>query len=80
MFPLCARHAALGAPLMFTSGTGHGTAIGEFEGEPLYHGSLAPEEYRALLTENGFRLLKHQMEDPDCGGLTIWLAQYHGAS
>lgn len=76
LFPIFARHATPNAPLMFTSGTGHGTAMGVFEGEPLYHASLAPEEYRTLLAENGFSLIDHIVEDRDCGNLTIWLAQY----
>lgn len=64
-----------GAALMFTSGTALGEAIGTFEGQPLYHGSLAPTEYRSLLQANGFELLEHVEEDPTCGGVTIWLAQ-----
>jgi hypothetical protein len=36
MFPRFAAHAATGAPLMFTSGTSHGEAIGSYHGEPLY--------------------------------------------
>ena len=46
-----------------------------FGGEPLYHGSLDPAEYRSLLDRNGFRVVSHVVEDPDCGGHTIWLAQ-----
>ena len=60
---------------MFTSGPAAAVAIGEFEGEPLYHASLDPEEYRALLSENGFEVLRHVAEDPSCGGATVWLAQ-----
>lgn len=75
MFPIFREHAAPGAALMFTSGPRHGEAIGSFEGERLYHGSLAPAEYGALLDENGFDVLSHVAEDPDCGGHTIWLAR-----
>lgn len=75
MFALFAQHALPGAALMFTSGPAHGEAIGHFEGEPLYHASLAPDEYRALLDRNGFRVVAHAAEDPTCGGRTIWLAQ-----
>lgn len=74
MFPVFSILAAPGASLMFTSGPSHGVAMGTFEGEPLHHASLAPEEYRALLAENGFSVVRHQVEDPDCGGATIWLA------
>jgi SAM-dependent methyltransferase len=75
MFPIFKLHAAGGAPLMFTSGTSHGVATGSYHGEPLYHSSLAPEEYRALLEANGFRVEAHVAEDPNCGRHTIWLAQ-----
>lgn len=74
MFPVFKAHAAPGAALMFTSGPSHGEAIGSFEGEPLYHGSLDPQEYRDLLGEHGFEVASHVMEDPSCGGRTIWLA------
>jgi SAM-dependent methyltransferase len=75
MFPVFRQHAAVGAPLMFTSGPAHGVAMGDFEGEPLYHASLDPAEYRSLLDENGFRVVSYVVEDPDCGRHTIWLAQ-----
>ncbi|MBA3040665.1 MAG: class I SAM-dependent methyltransferase [Alphaproteobacteria bacterium] len=75
MFPVFAAHAADGAMLMFTSGPSEGVAIGSFEGEPLYHASLGPEEYRLLLRENGFVVVTHVTDDPDCGGATIWLAR-----
>lgn len=75
MFPVFAAHASPGAALMFTSGPSNGEAIGSFEGEPLYHASLAPEEYRALLAGQGFAVVAHVAEDASCGGLTIWLAR-----
>lgn len=75
MFPIFAAHAEPGAALMFTSGPAHGEAIGSFEGEALYHGSLDPQEYRGLLAENGFSVIDHVVEDPHCGGHTIWLAK-----
>jgi len=75
MFPIFRNLAAPGARLMFTSGPGHGEAIGKFHNEPLYHASLDSAEYRALLDANGFEVVAHVVEDPDCGGHTIWLAQ-----
>lgn len=75
MFPVFRPHAAPGAALMFTSGPSHGEAVGAFEGEPLYHASLDPEEYRALLDANDFVVVAHAVEDPDCGGHTVWLAR-----
>jgi SAM-dependent methyltransferase len=75
MFPVFRAHAAPRAALMFTSGPAHGEAIGSFAGEPLYHASLDAAEYRSLLDRNGFHVVSHVVEDPDCGGHTIWLAQ-----
>lgn len=78
MFPRFQAHAAPGATLMFTSGNTEGEAVGELEGDPLYHGSLDPEEYRGLLDAAGFAVIAHVVEDPACGHRTIWLAQQHG--
>jgi SAM-dependent methyltransferase len=78
MFPIFKLHAASGAALMFTSGTSYGVAIGSYHGEPLYHASLAPEEYRTLLDANGFRVEAHVIEDPNCGRHTVWLARAVG--
>lgn len=75
MFAVFSAHAAPGAPLLFTTGPGHGEAIGTFHGEPLYHASLAPAEYRRLLDAHGFDVVAHQAEDPDCGRHTVWLAR-----
>lgn len=75
MFPIFAAHAGPGAPLMFTSGPAHGEAIGELHGEPLYHASLAPDEYRALLAANGFTVVDARMNDDGCGGHSVWLAR-----
>jgi SAM-dependent methyltransferase len=74
MFSVFRDHAAPRAALLFTSGPAYGEVIGEFEGEPLYHASLDPQEYRALLDAHGFRVVSHAAEDPACNGHTIWLA------
>ena len=75
MFARFAAHACPGAALMFTSGNEEGSAIGELEGERLYHGSLAANEYRALLREHGFTVVAHVANDASCGHLTVWLAR-----
>ena len=75
MFPIFGRHAAEHAALMFTSGPQFDERIGVFEGEPLYHASLDPDEYRALLAANGFEVVAYVAEDQTCGGHTVWLAQ-----
>jgi len=75
MFPVFRAHAAPGTALMFTSGPKDGVAMGVFEGEPLYHASLAPQEYRALLDESGFDVVANVFDDPKTGGHSIWLAR-----
>jgi SAM-dependent methyltransferase len=75
MFAIFRQHANDGAALMFTAGPGQGEAIGTFQGKPLYHASLAREEYESLLAAHGFRLLDHIVEDPDCGGATVYLSR-----
>lgn len=75
MFPIFKSHAEPRTNLMFTSGSSHGEAIGEFQGEALYHGSLDESEYRSLLKNNGFDVLSYVVDDPTCGRHTIWLAQ-----
>ncbi len=75
MFQVFADHAAPGAPLLFTSGPGYGEAIGELYGEPLYHASLDPDEYRSLLAENGFAEIDFVPNDRTCGGHSVWLAR-----
>lgn len=75
MFAQFSAHAKLGAALMFTSGPSHGEAIGEMFGEPLYHASLDAEEYRTLLVQYGFDVVKMVAEDAECTGHTVWLAK-----
>jgi 2-polyprenyl-3-methyl-5-hydroxy-6-metoxy-1,4-benzoquinol methylase len=74
MFAVFSAHATPGAALMFTSGPEYGVAMGEFGGEPLYHASLDPAEYRSLLEQHGFGVCEFIANDTTCGGHTIWLA------
>ena len=76
MFSRFARHARRGAPLMFTSGPAEGEAIGSCFGESLYHASLGIEEYRRLLSANGFVVKEQVTQDAACGDHTVWLATY----
>lgn len=75
MFDVFRRHIAAGGLLLFTSGPRAGEATGDLCGHSLFHASLDPWEYRALLQGAGFRVLRHRTEDPDCGGHTVWLAR-----
>jgi SAM-dependent methyltransferase len=75
MFPIFRHHIAPHGALLFTSGPRAGVSISEMYGEKLFHASLDADEYRALLAAAGFRVVRHAVEDPDCGGHTVWLAQ-----
>jgi SAM-dependent methyltransferase len=75
MFESFEQHAAPHSLLLFTSGVFEGTAFGDLFGDALFHSSLDTEEYRRRLDEHGDRVLQHRVEDPDCGGHTVWLAQ-----
>ncbi|MEM9584253.1 MAG: class I SAM-dependent methyltransferase [Pseudomonadota bacterium] len=74
LLPKVCTYCAAGGVLMFSAGPRAGAMIGTFEGEPLYHASLAPLEYDAVLRENGFDVVERCLEDPDCGRRSIWLA------
>jgi len=76
MFARFADHANPGAPLIFTSGSRAGESIGRYHGEPLYHASLDPTEYRRLLALNGFTVQAYEPDDAGCGGHTVWLATF----
>ncbi|WP_336976239.1 class I SAM-dependent methyltransferase [Brevundimonas nasdae] len=69
VLPTLAACVAEGGRLMFTSGQAHGETIGQWRGEPLYHASLDPEAYRALLADAGLRV---EYDGAETG---VWLAR-----
>ena len=75
IFPVFARHLAPGGALMFTSGPDAGETVGAVEGRPVYHASLAPAEYAALMAAEGLAPRAFAAEDPGCGGHSVWLAR-----
>jgi hypothetical protein len=76
MFYVFARHAAPSAVLMFNTGPAHGEDVGSYRGDPLYHASLNPDEYTALLGSIGFGVVAHAVEDWQTGGgRTVWLTR-----
>jgi cyclopropane fatty-acyl-phospholipid synthase-like methyltransferase len=75
MFAVFQNHAQSGSALLFTTGPAAGEAIGDLCGAALYHASLAPEEYMQLLYQHGFKLIHSRIQDPDCTGHTVWLAE-----
>ncbi|KJC60898.1 methyltransferase [Bradyrhizobium sp. LTSPM299] len=75
MFAIFAAHASAGTLLIFNTGPQHGEGIGEYRGDPLYHASLSPAEYQALIARFGFRVLQHVADDAEAGGRTVWFCQ-----
>ncbi len=75
MFGVVAAHASAECHLMFNAGPAKGEAIGAYRGDPLYHASLDPGEYQALLSGAGFGLIEHAADDFAKGGRTRWLAR-----
>lgn len=76
MFAVFAAHAAKGGYLLFNTGTAAGTAYGEMDGHAFHHASLDVAEYTSLLAKHGFMVMLCDIENADCGGRTVWLAQY----
>jgi SAM-dependent methyltransferase len=74
-FRIFAAHAAPDGILMFNAGCSQGEAVGSYRGDPLYHASLNPSEYEALLADAGFELIEHKINDPAKGGRIFWLAR-----
>ncbi|MHA6719772.1 methyltransferase domain-containing protein [Sphingomonas sp. RS6] len=76
--PLLARLAALLAPggaLLFNAGPAAGEACGEQFGEPLYHASLAPADYRSIFAAHGLSEVAFVPADAGSGGRSVWLAR-----
>jgi cyclopropane fatty-acyl-phospholipid synthase-like methyltransferase len=80
MFAVFAEHASARGALMFNAGPQHGEAIGAYRGAPLYHASLAPGEYEALINQIGFEVIEHAINDVQAGGRTAWLCRGRGDS
>ena len=78
MFAVFMEHASAHAVLMFNAGPVHGEGIGSYRGDPLYHASLAPAEYEALISSSGFEVVEHAVNDARAGGRTAWLCRRRG--
>ncbi len=78
MFPSFAKHSRPGGILVFSSGTSEGEGWSPMHGHDnaqMFHASLDTREYRVLLEQYGFTVLKYVETDPNCRGHTYWIAQ-----
>jgi len=78
MFTVFAAHAAPDARLLLTTGPAAAEAVGRVGQSPVYHASLEPSEYRALLAAHGFAELWFRPEDAELAGHSVWLARFAG--
>ena len=60
---------------MLTIGPEDGEVTGRVGGEPVYHASLSPDAYQAILERLGLSLERLVAEDPDCDMHTVLLAR-----
>ena len=74
VIPRLARHTGSRGSLLLTVGPAEGEVTGTVGGETVYHASLSPEEYRRLLTAEGFDRIDFVPDDPDCEGHSVILA------
>jgi cyclopropane fatty-acyl-phospholipid synthase-like methyltransferase len=74
MFKIFEKHINPHGILIFTSGPSDGEVWSDNGGEMLYHASLDPDEYKKLLAEHNFKIVKYHLNDETCGGACVWLA------
>jgi len=75
------RHLNPGGALLVTVGDEAGEVLGRVNGVEVYHSSLAPEEYRAILQTAGFDDMEFVLCDESCGGHSVLLARgFSGSS
>ena len=73
--PRLAAHVKPGGSLMITVGWGAGETTGTVAGRTVFHASLSPSEYVALLENCGMRLTGFLAEDPECASHTVLMAR-----
>jgi SAM-dependent methyltransferase len=80
VLPRLARHLRPGGALMLTVGPRESEASGHVGDDPVYHASLAPEEYHSILADHGLAVTRFVLEDPECDCQSVLLAHKHEAS
>lgn len=73
--PRILAQGAARAVVMFTSGPEAGEAIGQWQGEPLYHASLSPGAYGEILSAAGFVPASHLASENAGLNRLVWLAR-----
>ena len=72
---LFADHLSADGALLLTIGYESGEVTGTVEGDEVYHSSLAPSEYKAILNTVGFENVEIELEDERCGFHSLLLAK-----
>lgn len=79
VLPKLAAHLNPGGALMLTVGPHAGEVAGIVGDDPVYHSSLAPDEYRQILDGLGLEIVRFAFEDPDCDQQSVLLARSRAA-
>ena len=75
VLPRLAAHLRPGGILMLTVGPEDGEVAGTVGDDAVYHASLSPEAYAALLAADGMEVIDFVAEDPECDFASILLAR-----
>lgn len=78
--PVILKHLKSGGHLLLTVGDDEGEVTGTVAGEPVYHGSLSPDEYLDTLQAAGFAEISYTPNDPTVLGRYVLLARGKGTT
>jgi SAM-dependent methyltransferase len=73
-WPGIIRRLNVGGVFLTTTGARACETTGAVGDARVYHASLDPAEYRAILAAHGMRVIAHVLEDAGCGGASVLLA------
>ncbi|MEL7370770.1 MAG: SAM-dependent methyltransferase, partial [Myxococcota bacterium] len=74
VLPLLSAHVAPGGILLLTIGDRAGEVVGTVMGDAVYHASLHPDEYRAIVDACGLHMVSMVLRDVECGEHSILFA------